>query len=473
MAWCGKLLALNLLNMLKAMRKHLSGNAKCAWVGTLILMQAAPAFAAYNHPVTWSDMSSLDLKPVLSSQYASESNLMQPALPQSANELVLRDSDSLINPQFHVSDEMLGPVSFWLRIYTEWTTQHVVIFDAKHPEIIYEVLDFRELAKTARNRIVYEIVQHNRVKKAMAGYRAAFARLSRHSNPKKPTQEEKSILRAIRATSHKHKISEFAQNLRTQTGQRDNIVKGLLAAESFFPRMERAFAKVGVPPELTRLALVESSFDLKAKSRVGAAGVWQFMPKSAKEYMRLDEKASIDERLSPLKSTVAAAKLLKRNYAILGNWAFGVTAYNSGHGKMARTMRLPRDGSKVYDYFNACTKVGKRLGHAGRNYYAEFLAVLHAEAYRHLYYGETPVQTFKPAQYQLVSTPETGLKIAMSHSISIQEFQFLNPDIRDLKKPLPRGFWVAVPSDTDDLAGLTEPRRRAATQGRMLVLSRN
>ena len=444
-----------------------------ALVSSLILLQVAPAWAAYNHPVTWSDMSSLDLKPVLSSQYASETNLLQPSLPESANELVLRDSDSLISPQFHVAEEMRSAVAFWLRIYTEFTTQHVVIFDSKHPEIVYEVLDFRELAKTARNRVVYEIVQHGRIKKAMAAYHAAFARLSRNAHPKNPSPQEKSILRAIRATRHKHKISEFAHNLRTQTGQRDNIIKGLLAAESFFPRMEMAFAKVGVPVELSRLALVESSFDLQAKSRVGAAGVWQFMRASAKEYMRVDEAASIDERLSPLKSTVAAAKLLKRNYTILGNWSFAVTAYNSGHGKMPRNLKLPRDGAKVYEYFNACSRVGRKLGHAGRNYFAEFLAVVHAEAYRHLYYGETPVQTFKPAQYQLVTKPETGLKIALSRSVSVQAFQFLNPDIRDLSKPLPRGFWVAVPADADDLAGLTEPKRVAATKSRMLVVSQN
>jgi membrane-bound lytic murein transglycosylase D len=235
--------------------------------------------------------------------------------------------------------------------------------------------------------------------------------------------------------------------------------------------MEAAFAKVGVPIELTRLSLVESSFDLKAKSKVGAAGVWQFMLATGKEYMKVEPKGLIDERLSPLKSTVAAAKLLKRNQKILGNWAFAVTAYNSGHGKMPRNLRLPKDGAKVYEHFHACTKAGRKLGYAGRAYYSEFLAVLHAEAYRHLYYGETPVQKQSPRQYQLVTAPQTGLKIAMAHSISVQEFQFLNPDIRDLNKPLPKGFWVAVPAEVDDLAGLTEPRRVAATKARYLVMN--
>src|SRR5690606_28996274 len=132
-------------------------------------------------------------------------------------------------------------------------------------------------------------------------------------NPKKPTQEERNILAAVKNADHHHSFSDYGRNFRLQTGQRDSILKGLVAADPFWPRMENLFEQMGVPRELTRLSLVESSFNLGATSKVGASGVWQFMPATAKEFMKLNYDAGYDERLSPLKSTVAAAKLLLRN----------------------------------------------------------------------------------------------------------------------------------------------------------------
>jgi len=67
-------------------------------------------------------------------------------------DLVLRDADARIGRDFPHPAQLKESVTFWLRIYhTEFTTQHVVVFDDRHPEIVYAVLDFRELAKTARN----------------------------------------------------------------------------------------------------------------------------------------------------------------------------------------------------------------------------------------------------------------------------------------------------------------------------------
>ncbi len=425
----------------------------------LILLQLSPsAWAVYDHAVSWSDMSSIDLRPVLASQYASDSNLLEPSIPESANDLVLRDADNLISPDFHVANEMRPLVAFWLRIYTEFTTQHVVLFDSHHPEVIYEVLDFRPLAKTARNRVVYEILQERRIKKTVEKYKHAFALLAKNPKPRKPTPEQANILSALRRTPHKHKLSEFASGLRTQTGQRDNVIKGLLAAEGFFPHMEQIFAKNGIPVELTRLALVESSFDLSAKSRVGAAGVWQFMRPSAKEYMRVDDQNQIDERLSPLKASVGAAKLLSRGKKIFGNWPLAVTSYNQGLGLPRQFKNPAKDGPKIYKLFATCGNT--RLKWAGRNYYAEYLAILHAEAYRKLYYGETPSANIRPTVFTRLEKPKSGLEIAMANGVSFKDFRFMNPDIRDMKRKLPKGFLIAVPGEKDDIASLFQPFRK-------------
>ncbi|MCM2277979.1 MAG: lytic transglycosylase domain-containing protein [Oligoflexia bacterium] len=440
-----------------------------ALASLLSLSAAAPAHAVYDHPVAWSDISELDLRPVLRSQYGSEANLLDPQIPAWVLDLALRDADNLVGPEFKVPNEIKGAVGFWLRIYTIYTTKHVVIFDSRHPEIIYDVLDFRELARTARNAVVYEILSKNRVKKAMAAYRKAFARLASRPNPKNPTPEERSILAALAKSRHKkHPFKELARNLRSQTGQRDNIVKGLLAAEAFFPKMEELFAKNEVPRELTRLALVESSFNLHAISYAGASGVWQFMENPGRRYLLIDRSARIDERLSPLKSTVAAAKLLHENYRRFGSWALSVTSYNHGlRGLMKLRKAHARDFGNIAYLFDACARKSP-LGWAARNYYAEFLAVLHAESYRKLFYGEPPVQPIRPVVFRAAAPGKTALTLAMESGIALHEFKLLNPDIRDLRRTLPPGFLIAVPGESDDFAMLSEKRKepKRASLGR-------
>jgi membrane-bound lytic murein transglycosylase D len=331
-----------------------------------------------------------------------------------------------------------------------------------HPEVIYDVLDFRDLARTARNQVVYEIVSRQRIQKLVNAYRAAFAKLARNPHPKKPTREEQNIMLAMKKLNHKHSLRELSRNLRAQTGQRDNIVKGLLAADTFLPKMEMIFSNMGLPPELTRLSLVESSFNLKAISRVGATGVWQFMPKSGKEYLVINEGAHIDERLSPLKSTVAAAKLLKRSQKLLGSWALTITSYNHGYSGIRNIPAAAKTSDRIGRLFTGCSKPrGRKLGWASRNYYQEFLAVLYAESYRHIFYGELPQAASPSIVFYQIKNRTTAAKLVLEHGVSMYEFRLFNPDVMNLRTPLPKGFWVALPAERDDFAGLfrTVPRK--------------
>src|SRR5690606_25234803 len=125
-------------------------------------------------------------------------------------------------------------------------------------------------------------------------------------------------------------FKELASNLRTQTGQRDNVIKGIMTADPYLPRMEAIFASFGLPSELTRITLAQSSFTHHAVSKAGAKGIWQFIESSGKAYMYLDEKGQIDERVSKIKSTVAAARLIKDHQPIFGTWPMTVTSYNYG-----------------------------------------------------------------------------------------------------------------------------------------------
>jgi membrane-bound lytic murein transglycosylase D len=431
---------------------------------------SSTAYGAYDQSVTWSDMSNLDLRPVLKSQYASENNLLDPNIPDSATELVLNDADHhIINEGFRIPPELRESVAFWLKIYTQYTTQHLVLYDSNHPGRVYEVLDFRELAKTSRSQIVYEILRKQRTEKTLAAYRAAFKHLAKNPHPKHPSREELNIIGTIPNVSHKRNFAELNKHLRTQTGQRDNIIKGLVAGETYFPKMEGLFLKMGLPVELTRISLVESSFDLDSRSRTGAAGVWQFMPNSGKEFLLIDDRHQIDERISPLKATVAAGKLLKRNHAILKDWALAVTSYNHGLRGLLHVKASP--GRK--NVWKMLDSDSSHLGIASRNYYSEFLAVLHAEAYRKIYYGEPPVVSDHVKFTQFVQIPKAMLASTFSkeNGISLQEFRVLNPDIRNISRLIPAGFWIALPAHNDDLTGLT-PQRHPPISRKSASISR-
>lgn len=426
--------------------------------------------------VPWSGMSAFDLDAVFKSHYGSDQNLYDPVISPGTMAAVLSDADNRISDGFGVTKAMRESVTFWLRVYTQWSTRQAVLYDRSHPSIVYEVMDFRELHQVSRNLMAYEIGRENKIKRRLKEYSQAFAHLARIKDPTKARLStlEKSILSATSKTEHRHSMKEWRRGLRLQAGQRDNVVKGLLAAETFFPKMEEIFNSLGLPSELTRIPLVESSFNLFAHSRAGARGVWQFMPKSGREYLYIDEKNGIDERLSPLKSTVAAARLLKRNLAATGNWPLAVTAYNHGFSGINRLKPHERASALTGVLFRPCAKT-KHLGFASSNYYSEFIALLHAAAYKDLFYGGSPLPIAPRLTFHRLHKPETPLLFAKRTGTSLRDFMLYNPDVRYPNRPMPTGFFVAVPGhegEMDELISVIRPKLRPMKKTRRIIVQR-
>src|SRR5205814_352921 len=149
----------------------------------------------------------------------------------------------------------------------------------------------------------------------------------------------------------------------------------------FRSRLDDGFS----PGELVRLALIESCFNLRAYSKVGAAGIWQFMPKTGRLFMRVDNL--VDERRDPISSTRAAARFLTRVHDRLDTWPLTITAYNHGPEGVARAVSevgTTDIASIVRDYH------GKAFGFASRNFYVEFLAALDVERDFKTYFGDAP-----------------------------------------------------------------------------------
>ncbi len=105
-------------------------------------------------------------------------------------------------------------------------------------------------------------------------------------------------------------------------------------ANRYFPIIEPILKENGVPEDFKYLAVIESSLDHRAVSPAGAAGLWQFMPKTGPGY-GLEVSAEVDERYSVEKSTEAACKYLKQAYSKYGSWASVALSYNAGQGRIS------------------------------------------------------------------------------------------------------------------------------------------
>jgi membrane-bound lytic murein transglycosylase D len=133
----------------------------------------------------------------------------------------------------------------------------------------------------------------------------------------------------------------------------------------YFPLFEKKLEEANLPTDLKYLSVVESALNPKAVSRVGATGLWQFMPATG-EYYGLEINSVVDERSDPHRSTEAAIEYLSRLYDRFGNWELAIAAYNSGGGRVSRAIKRSR--SKNF------WKVRRYLPRETRNYVPAFIA---------------------------------------------------------------------------------------------------
>ena len=154
-----------------------------------------------------------------------------------------------------------------------------------------------------------------------------------------------------RSLSEKGKNAVLREYARYLHMNRSTVTAVTQRAAKYLTYTRQVFRKHGLPEELAYLAIVESGYNPQAVSRSGAAGAWQFMPRTGTAYgLRQDDW--MDERLDPYKSTEAAARYLKKLYSHFGDWRMAVAAYNAGEGKVMRAKRSAGRG----DFFDLVGK---------------------------------------------------------------------------------------------------------------------
>ena len=340
-------------------------------------------------------------------------------------------------------------------MYTEVTTDQGLIHDDWNLGLVYEVLRFDPAASPAqRERLVAE---------AKSRYAALLRRFAAGSTENLNAHERR-ILHAFGEKATSADYRDAIDRIRFQLGQADRFHEGLIRAALWEKQIAQTLAKRGVPPEIAALPHVESSFNLTAYSKVGAAGLWQFMPGTAKRFMRVD--SVVDERLDPYSATDAAANLMLYNYRLLGTWPLAVTAYNHGPGGLRRA----QDELGTSDIAVIVKRYqGKTFGFASRNFYVAFLAALEVDRHAEKYFG--PITRLPDTESTAVEVPDYVPvdALAKAFKVDMGALKVLNPALRppiwNGARLVPRGYMLRLP-------GTPPPTEIAAAWARLAPAQR-
>lgn len=222
--------------------------------------------------------------------------------------------------------------------------------------------------------------------------------------------------------------------------KRKSSVAVMLGSSNFYmPMFEEALEKYGLPLELRYLPVIESAMRPSATSRVGAAGLWQLMLVTGRQY-GLEVNTLVDERRDPIKSTDAAARLLRDLYNMYGDWSLAIAGYNCGPGNINKALlRAGNPETKnfwtIYNY----------LPRETRGYVPAFIAATYIMNY-YCDHGITPMQASLPAESDtiVVQKQVRFSQIAgVCSNISVEDLRALNPQFR--RDVIPADYAIRLP----------------------------
>lgn len=213
------------------------------------------------------------------------------------------------------------------------------------------------------------------------------------------------------------------------------VARMMRMSEYYFPLFEETLGRYNLPYELENLPVIESALNPMARSHVGAAGLWQFMPGTAKLY-GLEVNSLVDERMDPVKSTEAACRFLSSMYAIYHDWNLVIAAYNCGAGNVNKAIRRAggkRDFWSIYPY----------LPRETRNYVPIFIAANYAMNYGQEHgICKAPIEKTMLTDTILTTRRMHLQQVSQNLDIDMNELRRLNPQYsRDI---LPGGTAYAL-----------------------------
>jgi len=208
----------------------------------------------------------------------------------------------------------------------------------------------------------------------------------------------------------------------------------------YFPIFERKIEEKGLPNDLKFVSIIESALRTGARSRVGAQGLWQFMPGTAKMNQLVIDK-NVDEREDPYRSTDAALEYLTELYDRYKDWALAIAAYNSGPGRVNQAIAI--SGTRNF------WKLRNYLPKETRNYVPAFLAAAYLMKYYSEYYltPAMPRLDFQITRSVKIYNELSFAKISDLTGMSLEDIRFLNTSFRNDRIPENKiGYTLMLPA---------------------------
>lgn len=228
--------------------------------------------------------------------------------------------------------------------------------------------------------------------------------------------------------------------------QRSSMSHVLSYAQHYFPMIEEELIKAGLPVELRSMAVIESALHVKAVSKAGAAGLWQFIPSTGKNY-GLEVNSMVDERYDPLLATRAACRYMKEMYAIYGDWLLSIAAYNCGPGNVNKA--LQKAGGDVQGNKKTFWDVYEYLPAETRGYVPAFIGATYAYAYHGVHgigYDDPPIPI--AVDTVMIDKPLHLEQVSSTIDVSIDALRMLNPQYKlDIIPATTKQYCLVLPTD--------------------------
>jgi membrane-bound lytic murein transglycosylase D len=256
---------------------------------------------------------------------------------------------------FPTPDILKDRVEFWKKIYTKYNLDDGVIHDRDYMSIVYsEILNDGDVTtiRKEKERIIALIDDMNK------------------NDSTKWNDEQRSIAEKFKKMATIEELKTATERIRYQQGQAERFREGLIRSGMYLDTIRSILREYGVPERLAYLPHVESSFNTAAYSKVGAAGLWQFMRGTGKLFgMKINY--TIDERRDPVVATRGAARYLSGAFNELKAWPLAITSYNHGVNGMKRAVNSTGSRDLAYIIQNYESRSFK---FASSNFYSCFLA---------------------------------------------------------------------------------------------------
>lgn len=355
---------------------------------------------------------------------------------QPVEEPVARAAEVNEDKYFPTSPVIERQKAFWIIIFSETTSKEGLIHDGLLTQPVFERVNLEGLSWRRQKRYI-----RGRKRKIAAELRKLATDLEKG---REPAGEGARLLALYPEGIGAKELRRRAGEVRFQRGLADRFQKGLITSGAIIARIKDILAEHNVPRDIAYLPHVESSFNIRAYSKFGAAGIWQFTRGTGKKFMTI--KYEVDERLDPLVASRAAGRFLSRNHERLGSWPLAITGYNYGPvgiKRIVKKMKTDDLGYLIENYH------GRLFKFASKNFYAEFLAAREVATHYQKYFGYLELEPV--LKFHTIEIPFYLDFTVAANLIGIGEtgLHRLNPSLRTPvvvgTKYIPKGFKLRLP----------------------------